>query len=66
MAVVTEAIRFLTAVVEAGHIRKRALLAIAGRLTARLQQHSSAAVLSAAAEFMAAASRYAFIPSASS
>lgn len=57
VAVVTEAIRFLTSVVEDGHIRKRALLAISGRLVAKLQQHTSTAVLSAAADFMAAASR---------
>lgn len=57
MAVVTEAIRFLTSVVESGHIRRRALLAISGRLVAKLQQQASTAVLSAAAEFMAAASR---------
>ena len=57
VAVVTEAIRFLTSVVEDGHITKRALLAISGRLVAKLQQHTSPAVLSAAAELMAAASR---------
>ena len=54
---VTEAIRFLTSVVEAGHIRRRALLAISGRLVAKLQQGTPNAVLCAAAEFMAAASR---------
>ena len=53
----TEAIRFLTSVVETGHIRRRALLAISGRLVAKLQPQTSIAVLSAAAEFMAAASR---------
>lgn len=53
----TEAVRFLTSVVETGHIRRRALLAIGGRLVAKLQPQTSTAVLSAAAEFMAAASR---------
>ena len=62
VAVVTEAIRFLTSVVEAGHIRKRALLAISGRLVPKLQEHTSTAVLSAAAEFMAAAFRHASDP----
>ena len=57
VAVVTEAIRFLTSVAEAGHLRKRALLAISGRLVPKLQGHTSTAVLSAAAEFMAAAFR---------
>ena len=57
VAVVTEAIRFLTSVVESGHIRRRALLSISGRLVAKLQQQTPTAVLSAAAEFMAAASR---------
>ncbi len=61
MAVVTEAIRFLTSVVEGGHIRKRALLAISARLVSRLGAHESSAVLSAAADFMAAASRC-FLP----
>ena len=61
MAVVTEAIRFLTSVVEGGHIRKRALLAISGRLVARLSAHDSSAVLAAAADFMASASRC-FLP----